>query len=249
MTKRKGLKGLIDRLKSFFGFRKKSSVEEETAPFTDRNVMVGTVRSEDQLCFNLSKNNYHVPAKFISKYNFPVKHIALYEEFEGFSGIRYVGEVESYKKVRRKNIAFPMSRDNPREEYYFFNVKTWELLENRIISVDTKSGPPMFTTEFLLKNSRKTYELFTVTSRTQYDLLCKINEFTDLYSADENAHTKEYKVNEHYGIGLEFGDIVVYKNHIDVFTIPVSDYLEKQRRSFGTIKSVVETEDILKKFR
>lgn len=249
MGKRKELRGLIDRLKSFFGFRKKSSVEDEAALFTDRNVMVGTVRSEEQLRFNLSKNNYHVPAKFISKYNFPVKYIALYEEFEGFSGIRYVGEVESYKKVRRKNIAFPMSRDNPREEYYFFNVKSWELLENGIISVDTKSGPPMFTTEFLLKNSRKTYELFTVTSRTQYDLLCKINEFIDLYSEDENVHTKEYKVNEHYSIGLEFGDIVVYKKHIDVFTIPVSDYLEKHRRSFGTIKSVVETEDILKKFR
>lgn len=250
MKKRKGLRGLIDRLKSFFGFKnKKEAVFDETKLFTDRNVMVGTVRSTEQLEYNLSKNNYHVPAKFISKYNFPVKSIALYEDFEEFSGIRYVGEVESYNKIRRKNIAFPMSRDNPREEYYFFQVKSWSQLKNPICSVDTRSGPPMFTTEFLLNNCRKTYELFTVTSQSQYDLLCRINEFIDLYTKDENAHTKEYKVNEYYNIGLEFGDIVVYKKHIDVFTMPVTDYLEKQRRSFGTIKTIVETEDILKKFR
>lgn len=249
MTKRKGLKGLIDRLKSFFGIKKKSSVGDEALLFTDRHVMVGTLRSKEQLDFNRKKNNYHVPAKFISQYNFPVEYIALYEDFEDFSGIRYIGEVESYKKVRRKNIAFPMSRENPRELYYFFQVKSWSQLKNPICSVDTKSGPPLFTTKYLFDNCGKMYELFTVTSRSQYDLLCKINEFIELYEKDKDAQTKEYSVNEYYNIALQQGEIVIFKKHIDIFSIPVTDYLENHRKSFGVIKTVVGTEDILKKFR
>ncbi len=250
MKKRKGLKGLWDRIKALFGFKnKESDVTDDKRLFTDRSVMVGTVRSPEQLEYNIEKNNYHVPAKFVSKYNFPLKYIALYEDFYDFSGIRYIGEVESYKKVRRKNIAFPMSRNNPREEYYLIQVKRWDLLRKPVSAVDTRSGPPLFTTEFLLNNCGKTYELFSVTSQEQYNLLCRINGFIDLYEKDENAHTKEYKVNEHYNIALIQGEITIFKKHIDVFSVPVTEYLEKHRRSFGLIKSVVETEDILKKFR
>lgn len=250
MTKRKGLKGLIDRIKSLFVRKNKKPVATDSASiFTDRDVMIGTVRSREQLEYNLQKNNYHVPAKFVSEYNFPIKYIALYEDFAEFSGVRYIGEVESYKRVRRRNIAFPMSRDNPREVYYFFQVKSWSQLKNQITSVDTRVGPPMFTTEFLVNNCSKSYELFTITSQVQYDLLSRINDFIKLYSEDENAETKEYHVNEHYAIALQQGEIVVFKKHIDVFSITVTDYLEAHRKSFGVIKSVIETEDILKRFR
>lgn len=250
MRKRKGLKALWYRIKAFLGFKNRiSEVNDEKRMFTDRNVMVGTVRSTEQLEFNLSKDNYHVPAKFLSEYNFPVKYIALYEDLADFSGIRYIGEVESYKKVRRKNIAFPMTRDNPREFYYFFQVSEWRLMNKSVIEIDTVSGPPMFTTEFLINNCGKSYELFTVTSQVQFDLLCRINEFIELYSKNKDAETKEYTVNEYYNIALREGEIVIFKKHIDVFSVPVADYLKNHRKSFRLIKDIVETEDILKRFR
>ncbi len=250
MKKLKGLKNIWYRIKAFFGFKSKNpDVIDENELFIDRYVMVGTVRSSEQLEFNLEKGNYHVPAKFVSDYNFPVKYIALYEDSADFSGIRYVGEVESYKKIRRKNIAFPMTRDNPREFYYFFQVAEWKSLNKPIVEVDTVTGTPMFTTEFLLNNCNKTYELFTVTSQVQYDLLCRINDFIELYSKNKNANTKEYTVNEYYNIALVEGEIVVFKKHIDIFSVSVSDYLKNHRKNFRLIKSIVETEDILKRFR
>ena len=249
MNRRRGIRGLLDRIRSFLGLKRRNSQLDNISLFSDRCVMVGTVRSIEQLQHNLEKNNYHVPAKFISKYNLPIKQIAIYEDFADFSGIRYIGEVESYKKVRRRNIAFPMSRNNPKEIYYLIQVKSWEALAKPLKAVDTRSGPPMFTTEYLINNCGKTYELFTVTSQEQYDLLTRINEFINLYEKDNNANTKEYKVNEHYNIALRDGELVVFKKHIDIASVPVSEYLKKHRRSFGLIKSIVETEDVLKKFR
>ena len=50
-----------------------------------------------------------------------------------YAGIRYYGEVTYMKKVPRKEIKFPMSRNNGDEEYYAFRIKEWKTLPNPML--------------------------------------------------------------------------------------------------------------------
>src|SRR5699024_3779474 len=70
-------------------------IEEKLAKvdWSVKDVMVGTVRTAEQLQFNLDKNGYYVPAKYISDKQLPIKYIALLEEgLGGTSGIKRYGE-------------------------------------------------------------------------------------------------------------------------------------------------------------
>lgn len=45
--------------------------------------MVGTVRTAEQLQFNIDKQGYYVPAKYITDDLLPIRYIALHEEAIG----------------------------------------------------------------------------------------------------------------------------------------------------------------------
>ena len=142
-------------------------------PWSKADAMVGTVRSWEQLSYNLSHKCYYVPGRFLSKDRFPIRYIALHQrDAEEIPCILHIGEVETTVSVPRGKIPVSMRRaTDPEESYYFFRVKEWKPLPHRIEIQETPWGKPLFTRLFLLEHCKISWELFALTSVEDYRLL------------------------------------------------------------------------------
>ena len=139
--------------------------------FTRMDVLIGTVRSDEQFDYCMESRSYYVPAKTVTPADLPVTVIALYEEgLTRRAGIKRYGRVTDTRVVKRSDIPVPMSRPNPDEAYYLFSVADWVYLEHPIAIQDTARGKPMFTNEFLLTHCRRSYQLVAIRSPEAYRL-------------------------------------------------------------------------------
>ena len=148
--------------------------------FTRLNVLIGTLRSDEQFDYCTETNTYYIPAKTVAPADLPVSVIGLYEEgLTRRAGIKRYGRVTDTRVVKRSDIPVPMSRPNPDEAYYLFSVADWVYLEHPIAIQDTARGKPMFTNEFLLTHCRRSYQLLAIRSPEAYrlcELLCHLAE-------------------------------------------------------------------------
>ena len=164
-----------------------SANRPEVPPSTDyssRNVMIGMLRNKRQLNKNLRGNFYHVPAKLLKNTENDIKTVALYQSktlFGGIGGIRYFGEVESLKAVKRSEIKEIPSASG--ETYIYFKIKKWELLKHTVKAKECRS-PLWFTTEYLLKTSESTSELFFRSER-EHNLYRLLKELKEKDAPDE----------------------------------------------------------------
>ncbi len=149
-----------------------------------RDVMVGTVRSTEQLQFCLNTKGYYAPERLLPDSVFPVRHIALLENgVSDLTGIRHHGAVERIYKVQRGRIPVPMrNRGNPDEIYYYFEVDQWELLPAPIAIRDSYKGKPEFTNRFLLEHCSGSYQLFSISSESQWRLMRALFEGLEFLS-------------------------------------------------------------------
>lgn len=207
------------------------------------DVMVGTVRTKEQLEYNIENCCYYVPARFISDEHLP-KYIALHEEdVETESGIKKYGEIISAHKVRRGKIPVSMrNTTNPNEYYYFFTISKWIDLPHKIIIVDTSRGKPEFTNKFLLEHCSKSYQLFEIASSAEYRLMFQINELFEKYkTADIYDNTVICRFNENVFIVIS-DDVIMIVNDIgDVISvITMNNYEKSLRKGFEKFKMVLK---------
>lgn len=148
--------------------------------FSRRDVLIGTVRSQQQLDYSLASLSYYAPVRTIAPENLPISRIAIYEE--GLSRPAVIarhGSVTDIRVVKRKDISVPLSRPNGEEAYYLFSVSAWETLPCPIGIEGTSRGRPAFTTEFLLTHARRSYQLVSIRNAAEYRLtaaLCRLCE-------------------------------------------------------------------------
>lgn len=129
------------------------------AQWENRNVLVGCLRDRQQLRACLCYGFYHAPADRLEDVS-GIQWIAIYQSralFGSRGGIRYYGPVTECKLLPRSQIReIPRDSDTP---YYRFTVARWYRLPRKIVSKELPITHAR-TTEFLLKNSRETPELF-----------------------------------------------------------------------------------------
>lgn len=151
--------------------------------FSKSDVLVGTVRCDEQFDYCMSSLTYYVPAKTVEAAALPVAAIALYEEgLSRKAGIKRYGEVIDTRVVKRGDIPVPLSRPNPEETYYLFTVSSWQYLETPIALQGTVRGRPMLTNRFLLTHCRRSYQLTAIRSPERYRLcalLCALEGEAD----------------------------------------------------------------------
>lgn len=173
--------------------------------FSHLDVLVGTVRSDEQFDYCMSSLAYYIPAKTLSPEALPVESIALYEEgLSRMAGIKRWGKVTDTRVVKRRDIPVTMSRPNPEETYYHFTVEAWQYLDNPIPLQGTERGRPMLTCGFLLSHCRRSYQLTAIRSPETYrlcGLLCRLAE--DM--ATEGVIFR--RVGEHHLITVEGGRV------------------------------------------
>ena len=213
-------------------------IEERLAKvdWTVKDVMVGTVRTKEQLQFNLEKKWYYVPASYINDDVLPIRYIALHEQGVGtISGIKVYGEVLETRRMKRSSIPTPTNR-NPDELYYCFRVRSWETLENPITIKDTFKGKPRFTNKLLLDTCTESYQLFEIGSEADYRLMKEIINAFDDVEADE----KVYKINNVFSITTTGNDFTVMSTDGQIEKVSKNSFKNHPRQTFSKIKKMVE---------
>lgn len=221
-------------------------IEERLArvDWSVKDVMVGTVRTADQLQFSLDKRGYYVPAKYISDDILPIRYIALYEkDLGGESGIKRFGEVLTTQKFKRSRIPVTMRPGaDPEELYYYFTVRKWEPLPRVIGLQDTAKGKPQFTNKFLLDHCTKSYQLFAISSEEEYRLMTEINKAFEVMSAstaDNNAAV--YRINDNRSVIVADGHFTITSDAGDIIdSIAISSFARNPRAGFRKIKRTID---------
>ena len=221
-------------------------IEEKLAKvdWSVKDVMVGTVRTAEQLQFNLDKHGYYVPAKYVSDKQLPIKYIALHEEGIGdTSGIKRYGEVLTAQKLKRGRIPVAMRPGaNPDEIYYYFAVRKWIDLPQVIEIRDSFRGKPQFTNKFLLDHCTNSYQLFAISSEEEYRLMVEINKaFNNLFATTSDNSTAVYRVNDTHAVIVDESNFTITNNNGDIIQqIAISSFAKRPRACFNKIKKLVE---------
>ena len=221
-------------------------IEERLAKvdWSVRDVMVGSLGSVAQFEDNIKRKYYYVPAKYVKDSDLPIHYIALYQSknrFKEYAGIRYYGEVAYMQKVRRKDIHFPMSRNNGEELYYAFRIKEWKALPTPIAVKDEWVNEPKFTSLFLLEHSQQSFELFNIHSEEEYRLMVEINKaFDNLSTSTADNDSAVYRVNDSHSVIVADGNFTITNDDGEILgSISISNFARSPRAGFRRIKELL----------
>ena len=203
------------------------------------DVMIGTVRSQDQLAYCLENNCYYVPARTITekKSDLPA-YVALHEEgLDNQACIRYYGQIELLTQVKRGDIPVPMSRNNDSEEYVIFCVKQWIPMEKPIAIRDSYKGRPRYTNLFLLQHCTCSYQLFAIRSAEDYKTCAAVIKAYNRRYQPTNLHIiggkfilrtegEDFVVMNSQGVVVDRFAIGVYENHPASVIFRLSDLMK-----------------------
>ena len=207
-----------------------------------REVLVGSVRTPEQLCFNLEARAYYVPARYLSGTPGPLRYVALHQEGPGQEpGIRLFAEILNVRQVPRGTIPVTMrSRTNPEEPYCFFDLGPWQQLPRPIVLQDTPRGKPRFTNRFLLEHCGSSYQLFAVSSEEGYRLLAAVCAAFDRASTLPPRKAAAYRAGDSHRLLAEPGWVTVQDaagRTLD--RIPLSAYSKSPRAVFLRVRRLI----------
>lgn len=143
----------------------------------DREVLVGSLRTKEQLNVNLGCRFYHMPADAVPDADH-IRYVAIYQSrrfFGPMAGVEWYGRVKKYTLLPRNRI-----REIPREKdtlYCRFDVEKWIPLEKPILPKE-RGFVHLRTTLFQLHNSREIPEL-TLESPEQFRLYGRLRSLTE----------------------------------------------------------------------
>ena len=200
----------------------------------ERDVLVGDLRNQKQLDICLSNNFYHMPADRISKSDFPIRYVAIYQskrQFDKNSGIRWYGEVISVTKVKRSEITeIPKNSD---KQYYRFEINEWKKLDHVLEAKEIRDFP-FFTNIFLLKNCDEVPDLL-IGSDEEYRLYTELKRIAASESQRKDADGCSYNVNGKL-LYVENGEIVITDNKKIINKIELKTFAKKPSAVFRLIK-------------
>ena len=199
-----------------------------------RDVLIGDLRSVEQLNACLKYKFYHVPISQIRDDNLPIHYIALYQTKQKFgteSGIRYYGEVKRFSQCKRRDISFlPKESD---QMYYYFEVKEWKILSKPITIKELSMGR-RFTNMFLLEHSSEAPEL-GIRNEAEYRL------FSELKRALNNTEINDNGLDIGFVYGdstiiFEDGKIHIYRNKKICDEYKIQDFSHSPNAVFRNIQ-------------
>lgn len=201
-----------------------------------RDVLVGSLGSQAQLEDNLRRAYYYVPARTLPDADLPIRYIALYQSRNLFgedAGIRYYGRVSRRKPVLRKQIDFPLSRNNPEELYYAFRVEGWQTLPSPMEIRDEGVNGPKFTNLFLLEHSAQSFELFQIHSQGEFRLMTAIR-----HALSQNGG--EYRIDDAHTLAVVDDSFLLMGTGGEILDkVPVSSFHHSPGSAFRQLKGML----------
>ncbi len=207
--------------------------------WAERDTLIGVLRNVNQLSVCLSNNFYHIPAKYISEYNLPVKWVGIYQSKSLFgreAGIRYIGKVKDYKCVHRRLITEIPKDSN--EYYYRFNVEKWTKLDN-VIEGKEVGFIRIFTNYQMLLASLEVPQLM-LSNRFEHEKYFELKNA--ILTVQKNPELVPVKMawNE-FDLYIELDDILLMKRSRLINIFPVYDFLEMPLTAFGAIRHSMQS--------
>jgi len=218
------------------------SIEEKLlkVDWAVKDVLVGSVRSLEQLRYCMETNHYYAPKRYISEDDLPIKYIAIYEDGIGTKpGSRYVGEVLLSTIVKRGKIPVA-SHSRPDAPYYYFKVRQWSEMPRTITIRDTNRTPRM-TNRFLLDNCGESYQLFNINSEAEYRLMMALNTVSGMLAEGIYATDRvTYKFDNSCSIKICDGIFtVIGSDGCIVAKLNAEQYAKSPGVMFGRIKEAI----------
>ena len=199
-------------------------------------VLIGSVRSELQHEYCAAKHFYFAPAIRLTEVEMPVAYVAMYHTLSaGLMGIDSYAKVKRTRLVKRKDIPYPMSRNNFDEEYYRFDLDRPVKLKEPIVYRDeTVYGPRETTLERLL-DSKETYELFLIQTDEERELNNNLRSAAGC-CVNDPASEPSFKINEYFTAKLTGGYINLLNRRGTVVTkYSLNSYAEHPGEIFAEI--------------
>lgn len=213
-----------------------TEAEMDSADWHTRDVLVGSLRSQRQLADNLQRRYYYVPARTLPDESFPIRYIALYQSrnlFGGEAGIRYYGEVSYQRPVLRKDIHFPLSRNNPDELYYAFRVESWRTLPSPIAIRDEGVSAPKFTSLFLLEHCTQSFELFHIRCPAEFRLMAALRRAAEQKRA-------AYRIDDSHTLAVvKKSFVLIDADGKTLGRVPVSSFHHSPGSAFQRLKQML----------
>lgn len=146
----------------------------ESINFDERDVLVGALKTKDQLSVALQHKFYHIPYKNIKSNGVTFKFIALYQSEKLFgqeAGVKYYGAIDNWEIVKREEIIeIPKNSD---EMYIRFHIKEWSKLNRTIKPKEYGVRSHVYTNKQLLLNSEFLPEL-CIKTKEEYRLYVEL---------------------------------------------------------------------------
>lgn len=196
-----------------------------------RDVLVGAVRSQEQLEACMEHQFYYVPVRALAQENLPIHEVALYQSkglFGREAGIEYYGEVLSVEKVKRSEIT-EIPRDSG-ELYYRLNIHKWVSLGRRIEAKEYGIRSFAFTNHFLLKHSTSVPELFLKTEG-EYRFLTELKRKAGDAALINDDQATGFSFGE-YRVIFEDGEIKLFGQTGMIDHCRINDFIHRPNAEF-----------------
>jgi hypothetical protein len=177
--------------------------------FNRREVLVGALKSKEQLEVNFKHNFYHMPVKKINLAKNNIKYVALSQSqnlLGSDGGIVWYGKIKDIHLVKRNEI-IELPKDDE-SLYYKIEIEKWFRLEKKIKIDRYQVRSFIYTTFYLLKNAGSVTEL-CIKTKEEFRLLLELKR---LYN--------EISIEGHNIIGAE-SEVKAF--HLEGINIVVND--------------------------
>lgn len=203
----------------------------------NQKVLIGSVRSELQYEYCAAKHFYFAPAIRLTEVEMPVAYVAMYHCVSaGVMGIDGYARVKRTRLVRRKDIPYPMTRNNFDEEYYRFDLDRTVKLKEPIVYRDETVYGPRETTLGRLLDSKETYELFLIETEEDRELDRNLRSAAESYANAPEAEPS-FIINEYFTAKLADGHINLLNRRGTVVTkYSIDSYTEHPGEIFAEIR-------------
>lgn len=202
-----------------------------TVNWKKRDVLIGLVPDKAHLDQFLNSKLYWT--RRFDRNNLPIRYVALYEKG---SGIRYFGELVSWRQEKRSNL--PGHSKHGSDKYHVFEVLKWTELKETIKVEETGPNPIAYTNYFLLSTS-KTYSELRLRSEADYRFFIELKRRADARILEPEADA----------IAFESGDTKVLLNDDQIHVIrddaitgscTIAEFVRKPNTTFRILQRYME---------
>ncbi len=210
--------------------------------WTTRDVLVGTLRSKEQLDVCLQHKFYYAPANRLPDRNFPIHYVAIYQSKRLFgkeAGIQYYGEVVRCTSMPRNAIKEMPKASN--EPYYRFEIKEWKELTKPIAVKEAGPYPVCFTNLFLLQHSSEMPELW-LQSEAEYRLYSELKRAINDTEINDETNNLGFVLDD-YAIHFEDGNICVSKEGKIIAEYSIKEFSRRPNATFRRLEKELKRID------